>query len=177
MTLDAISSSIATMNSQSISRKVWRNPWYFIAFGFGSGLLPVMPGTYGTIVAVPLYLFLTSLGWTWYAVVTIVFTAFSMWLSGWVCDDLKVHDYPGVNIDEIVGYLVTMFLVPVGWMWMLAGFALFRLFDIWKPWPIGWVDKHVHGGFGIIFDDILAGALSWLVLQLAALGLGLSLLF
>ena len=59
--------------------------------------------------------------------------------------------------DEEAGYLLTMLSAPAGWVWIVAGFALFRLFDIWKPWPIGWLDRHVGGGFGIMLDDLAAG--------------------
>jgi phosphatidylglycerophosphatase A len=70
---------------------------------------------------------------------------------------LGVHDHPGIVWDEIVGYLVTMAFAPAGWLWVAAGFVLFRLFDIVKPWPIRWCDRKVHGGFGIMLDDLLAG--------------------
>jgi phosphatidylglycerophosphatase A len=76
-----------------------------------------------------------------------------------------VHDHPGIVWDEIVGYLVTMALAPAGWLWIVIGFVLFRLFDIVKPWPIRWLDKHVHGGFGIMLDDLLAGLFAAAVLQ------------
>ena len=72
-----------------------------------------------------------------------------------------MHDHSGIVWDEFVGFWITMFLIPVTWYWILLGFVLFRLFDILKPWPISWCDKHVHGGFGIMLDDVLAGVLAW----------------
>ncbi|MEE9551479.1 MAG: phosphatidylglycerophosphatase A, partial [Gammaproteobacteria bacterium] len=82
--------------------------------------------------------------------------------------DLKVHDHSAIVWDEIVGYLITMIAAPIGWLWILLGFMLFRLFDIWKPWPIGWVDRRVSGGFGIMLDDVIAGLYGLVILQIIA---------
>lgn len=155
------------MTKQLREHQVWKNPWHFIAFGFGSGLLPVMPGTYATLVAIPIFLVLQSFGWIIYAIAILVLTLFGIWLSDKVSKDIGIHDYPGMNFDEIVGYLVTMFLAPPTWFWVLIGFGLFRLFDILKPWPINWVDKNVKGGVGVILDDVIAGLLSFIVIQIA----------
>lgn len=155
------------MSKQLLEHKVWKNPWHFIAFGFGSGLLPVMPGTYATLVAIPIFLVLQSFGWIFYAIATLVITVFGMWLSEKVSKEIGIHDYPGMNFDEIVGYLVTMFLAPASLIWVIIGFCLFRLFDILKPWPINWVDKNVKGGVGVILDDVIAGLLSFIVIQIA----------
>jgi phosphatidylglycerophosphatase A len=81
---------------------------------------------------------------------------------------LGVHDHGGIVWDEFVGYWITMFMAPKGILWMLVGFVLFRLFDIVKPWPIRWLDRHVEGGFGIMLDDVLAGVFACVVLQLLA---------
>jgi len=77
---------------------------------------------------------------------------------------LGVHDHPGIVWDEFAGFLITMVAAPAGWPGIAAGFALFRLFDVWKPWPIGWVDRKVHGGLGIMLDDVLAGLMAAVVL-------------
>jgi phosphatidylglycerophosphatase A len=91
-------------------------------------------------------------------------------LGIWICQassrDLGVHDHPGIVWDEIVGYLITMATAPAGWLWVVLGFVLFRFFDILKPWPISWADKRVHGGLGIMLDDVLAAVYAWLVLHL-----------
>ena len=79
--------------------------------------------------------------------------------------DLGVHDHGGIVWDEFVGYWITMFLLPVRWEWVLGGFLLFRLLDIWKPWPIRWADRQVHGGLGIMLDDVLAGFVACAVLH------------
>ena len=90
---------------------------------------------------------------------------FGFWLCGKVADDLRVHDHEGIVWDEMVGMWITLWLVPEGWQWLLAGFLVFRFFDILKPWPIRWVDRHVHGGVGIMLDDVLAGVFAWLAMQ------------
>ena len=92
-----------------------------------------------------------------------------VWLCGATARALAVHDHPAIVWDEIVGYLVTMTAAPAGWVWVILGFAVFRLFDIVKPWPIRLADKRVPGGFGIMFDDVLAGLYALAVLQLAEL--------
>ncbi len=144
------------------------HPLHLLAFGFGSGLAPVAPGTFGTLVGLPLFWLLAPLPlWGYLAVVVVLFAA-GVWLCDQVSRDLGVHDHAGIVWDEIVGYLVVMSAMPRGeWEWMLAGFLLFRLFDIVKPWPIGWVDRRVSGGFGIMLDDLLAALYGVVLMQLA----------
>lgn len=144
-----------------------KNPVYFLAFGFGSGLSPVAPGTFGTLAAVPIYLALTYLVNVYvYLAIAILFGLLGFWLCGKTAKDLGVHDHPGIVWDEIVGFLITMFLVPLSWVWVVTGFVLFRLFDIVKPWPIRRIDQNVAGGVGIMLDDVLAGICAWIVLQI-----------
>jgi phosphatidylglycerophosphatase A len=149
---------------REINPLVLRNPRHWLAFGLGSGLARHAPGTFGTLVAIPLYLLLAQLPPAAYAVVVIAAFAAGVWLCDTVSRDLGVHDHGGIVWDEFVGYWITMFLAPLQWQWVLAGFALFRLFDIWKPWPIRWFDDNVRGGFGIMFDDVLAGVAAWAAL-------------
>jgi phosphatidylglycerophosphatase A len=144
---------------------IWRNPIHFLAFGFGSGAMPVAPGTFGTLVAVPIYWWLQPLSLLSYLVVVLAVTVVGIWLCHVTSRDLGVHDHAGIVWDEIAGYLITMIAAPPGWEWMLAGFVLFRFFDIIKPWPIGWVDRRVHGGLGIMLDDVLAALYAWAILQ------------
>lgn len=150
----------------ALSNQVWRSPAYFIAFGFGSGLSPVAPGTAGTLVAIPLYWLLSSYSWFVYGLLTFSAFILGVVVSDIVSRDLGEHDYKGIVWDEIVGYLLTMFMVPKGVFWVIAGFVLFRLFDIWKPEPIGWVDRQVQGGLGIMLDDGMAAIPAWCILQL-----------
>lgn len=145
---------------------VFRNPLYFIAFGFGSGLVPFAPGTFGTLLAIPFYLCLRSLSLPAYLLFVIAFIAFSSWLCDYISEQTKTHDHPGMCIDEFAGFFVTMINAPAGILWIILGFALFRLFDIWKPWPIRYLDEHLHGGFGMVFDDVVAGLFGFVIIQL-----------
>ena len=139
-----------------------------LAFGLGAGYSPVAPGTMGTLVAVPLYLLLQPLSLFEYLGVVLGISLLGIWICGEASKEMGVHDHPGIVWDEIAGYLVTMIAAPAGWPWVIAGFLLFRFFDILKPWPICAIDQKVHGGLGIMLDDLLAGLFSLLVLQGAA---------
>jgi phosphatidylglycerophosphatase A len=144
---------------------VLRKLAYFLAFGFGAGKAPVAPGTFGTLVGIAAYLLLQPLSALSYAVTVLALFALGVWLCQVTERDLKVHDHPGIVWDEIVGYLITMFMAPAGWAWIVAGFLLFRLFDIWKPFPIRQLERRIQGGFGNMLDDALAGLYSLAVLQ------------
>jgi len=146
------------------------NPVHFFALGFGSGLLPIAPGTWGTLVTIPIYWVLMTLetSLTVYLLVCLVMFIVGIGLCSRATVDAGVHDHRAIVWDEMVGYLVTMLLLPFEWMWIIAGFFVFRFFDVVKPWPISWVDRNVHGGFGIMVDDVLAGLASCAVLHLAA---------
>mgnify|MGYP005991688669 FL=1 len=150
----------------SLPKPNLKDPIHWLAFGLGSGMAPKAPGTFGTIAALPIYWFLLKdlNVWAFSAVLVIGF------VIGWYASyktskDLNVHDHGGIVIDEWIGMWLTLFLVPQGIEWLAWGFVLFRFFDILKPWPIKWFDQHVHGGFGIMIDDVLAGVMAWLCLQ------------
>lgn len=160
------------MNTAKHLHRVWQSPVYFVAFGFGSGLMPVAPGTWGTLAAIPVYLLMAGTSWYMYLFWMIAAFILGVYVCEKVSVDLGVHDHPGIVWDEVVGYLLTLFLVPVGVVWMVLGFILFRLFDIWKPWPIQLVDKQIKGGLGIMLDDVLAGLFAWFVLQCLVWGVG-----
>lgn len=145
------------MTAGDRSRPIWRDPLRLIAFGFGSGLSPFAPGTVGTVVGVAFYWAMRDLATIPYLAVVAAMFAVGVWLCGTVASRLGVHDHPGIVWDEIVGYLVTMCCAPNGVLWIGAGFVLFRLFDIWKPFPIRWLDRRVPGGLGVMVDDVLAG--------------------
>ncbi len=145
----------------------WSNPLHLLACGLGSGAAPKAPGTFGTIAVVPLYLLIQPLAAWHYLLIVLAMTLFGVWLCHRVTEDLGVHDHPRIVWDEWVGFLITMWLAPSGWIWLLAGFVLFRLFDIVKPWPIYLLDRRVPGGWGIMLDDILAGIFAFALIQLA----------
>ncbi len=159
---------------------VLRSPVHLLAFWFGSGLSPKAPGTAGTVAAVPLWLLLQPLNLSlpaYLALLAVLFVC-GCWICGESARQLGVHDYGGIVFDEVVGLLITCIpLLPalgwvsdVGpgrWWWLLAAFALFRLFDVWKPWPIAWIDRRVGGGIGIMVDDVLAAVYAALILAVA----------
>jgi len=149
----------------NIAKKVWTHPFYFIAFGFGSGLIPIAPGTWGTLAAIPIYILLANAPMSFYLIAVLIAFAVGIYICHHVSHDLGVHDYSGIVWDEIVGYLLTMFHAPFSLFWMSVGFLLFRVFDIWKPQPIRWFDRHVQGGLGIMLDDVLAAIPAWILLQ------------
>lgn len=142
------------------------NPAHLLSLGFGSGLSPKMPGTIGTVIGVGLYLLLPELDWKIFLGLIITSFITGVFLCGYTAKALNVHDHPGIVWDEIVGYFITMFMVPKTWIWILCGFVLFRLFDIWKPWPISLADKHLKGGLGIMLDDVIAGIFALILIQI-----------
>lgn len=145
----------------------WSNPIHLLAFGLGSGAAPKAPGTFGTIAAIPIYLLMQPLAPLHYLLVVVAMLLLGIWLCHRTAEDLGVHDHPGIVWDEWVGFLITMWLAPSGWIWLLTGFILFRFFDILKPWPINLLDRHVPGGWGIMLDDVLAGIYAFALIQLA----------
>ena len=138
---------------------------HWLALGLGSGLAPKAPGTFGTLAAVPLVVILSFFS-SW---VVIGFLLALSLLAVYVCqvvtNDIGVEDHGSIVIDEVVGFAITMWAVPLDFIDLCVGFALFRLFDIVKPWPIRWFDRNIHGGLGIMLDDIVAGVLACAVLH------------
>ncbi len=155
-----------------ISRISLSNPWHLLATGFGSGLSPVVPGTMGTLASIPFYLLLVQLPLAAYILVVIAASIVGIKICQITSDDMKVHDHGSIVWDEFAGFWITMIVVPLlnipvfDWKWIVAGFVLFRFFDMVKPWPIGWLDKRVHGGLGIMVDDLVAGVMSAICLVL-----------
>jgi phosphatidylglycerophosphatase A len=155
----------------SVPRSIWRDPVQFIAFGFGSGASPYMPGTVGTLAAVPFYLLLQPLSINTYLLTLMVLTLISFWLCHRAGKAVGETDHSGIVLDEFIGYFITMTAAPAGGVWLLLGFILFRFFDIYKPWPIHYIDNHMPGGIGVVLDDVVAGvfagvllyALTWVV--------------
>lgn len=150
-----------------LSPRLLRDPVHFLALGFGAGLAPMAPGTAGTVVGVLIDPLLRPLGLELRMLVVAVMAVAGIWICGASARRLGAHDHPAIVWDEIVGYLALMLLLPAGWAWALVGFAVFRLFDIWKPWPIRQLDHAVGGGLGIMLDDLAAAAWGALVIVAA----------
>ena len=138
----------------------------FIATGAGSGYLPVAPGTWGSAVGVLLWLAVSRLALPAYLAVLGALFLIGVFSAG-AAEKIVDRGDPGlVVIDEIVGQLIVLTAAPHHPVAVLAGFVLFRLFDILKPFPVGWIDRHLHGGLGIMLDDVAAALYALLVLQL-----------
>ena len=151
-----------------LSPSLLKNPIHALALGFGTGLSPKAPGTVGTLVGVAAFLIIDHfiVSDIVYLGITLLGFIAGIFICQYTAKALGVHDHPAIVWDEVIGYLVTMAFAPSGWLWVLIGFVLFRLFDIWKPWPIRLIDRSVHGGFGIMLDDVLAGIYAALSLAL-----------
>jgi phosphatidylglycerophosphatase A len=145
------------------------HPAGWIATALGAGLSPKAPGTMGSLVALlPWWFGLRGLPIEWYAAVLVIGFALGVWACGVAGQRLGVDDHGGLVWDEVVGMWITLIAAPTGWWWMLIGFALFRLFDIWKPWPVRLADRRVHGGLGVMLDDVIAGVYAYAALLILA---------
>lgn len=136
-----------------------------LALGLGTGLVPKAPGTWGSLLAVPLFLILHPYGHATFIAATAALFVAGVYLSGRTARALGVHDHSAIVIDEVAGMLVTWVAVAPGWLTIVAGFVLFRFFDIVKPWPIRRIDQSLTGGLGIMLDDLVAGLMAAAVLQ------------
>lgn len=152
--------------SRLSARQIVSDPTLFLAFGFGSGLSKFMPGTMGTLAAVPIYLAAVHVGQIGYWLLMFSICVIGIVICGHAAKKLEVHDFGGIVWDEIAGFLITMCGIAYSWQSLIAGFLLFRFFDIVKPWPIKWLDRHVSGGFGIMLDDVVAGIFAALILRI-----------
>lgn len=135
-----------------------------IATVLGAGLVPKVPGSCGTLMAVPLAYLLMGCGRPWLLGGLLVVTGVGTWAADRYCEATGKQDNQQIVIDEVAGYLLTMVAVPRSGLNLLLGFLLFRLFDIWKPGPVRLIDRRVHGGFGVMADDLAAGVLAGLCL-------------
>lgn len=144
------------MSNPDTRRKVLRDPVNFLAFGFGTGLAPVAPGTFGSLPGVLIAWLSLPLSLEWRILIGIVLVVAGIWICGESARRMGVHDHPGIVWDEIAGmYLVLLCVPPSIVLWAL-GFLLFRAFDILKPWPIRDLDHRLRGGTGIMLDDLAA---------------------
>jgi phosphatidylglycerophosphatase A len=133
-----------------------KDPIHFLALGFGTGLSPVAPGTFGTLLAVPLGFLLLRLPVGVAVAVVAIAVAAGIFITGESAKRLGIHDHSGIVWDEIAAFLGLVLLLPAGWPWIALGFLAFRAFDILKPWPIRDLDHRLAGGLGIMLDDLVA---------------------
>ncbi|QWT20385.1 phosphatidylglycerophosphatase A [Bacillus sp. NP157] len=149
-------------------RRLMVTPAGWIATGFGAGLAPRAQGTVGSLVALVPWLALHAMPvWAW-----LLLIAASFALGVWACNVagrlIGVDDHRSLVWDEFVGQWIALLPVLVfpGLAWVVLGFVLFRVFDVWKPWPIGWFDRRVKGGLGVMLDDVIAGLFAAIALHL-----------
>ena len=140
-----------------------RKPTHLLATWFGIGLLRPAPGTWGSLAGVLLWFFLPH-AHTWIWLILPLFIFLSWYICAEVNKDSDSDDHSSIVIDEVAGILVALAFVPHSALAYFGAFVLFRLFDIWKPWPISWVDKNIKGGFGILLDDLIAGFFAGVIL-------------
>jgi phosphatidylglycerophosphatase A len=164
--MNATGKDQAALEPLALKKLALGTPTGLLAFGFGSGLSPIAPGTMGTLVAIPFIFALKSLGTVGFWMALLLLFLLGIKLCDHVSHKLGEHDHSGIVWDEMVGYWLSVSLVPLQWQWLLAGFVLFRFFDIFKPWPIHLIDKKVSGGFGIMFDDLVAALFTLCLLAL-----------
>jgi phosphatidylglycerophosphatase A len=159
----------ADSSSDTTNAQPHRSIWFWIGVFGGSGLFPVAPGTVGTLASLFLWLPMMLLGVTWWqmGVVVILVTLIGTVAAEKTALILGKEDPKEVVIDEVAGQGIALLFCPLAWQWFVAAFILFRIFDVLKPWPVGWADKNLHGGVGIMADDVLAGLISLGLIQIA----------
>jgi phosphatidylglycerophosphatase A len=151
-------------------RALLSTPAGWLACGFGSGLAPIAQGTFGSLASLLPWLLLRELSLPIYLVVLSVGFGIGVWACNVAGRALGVDDHRSLVWDEFIGQwiaLLPLLVLPASWWWIIIGFALFRLFDVWKPWPIRWLDRRVKGGMGVMIDDVVAGIFAAIVLALA----------
>jgi phosphatidylglycerophosphatase A len=145
-----------------------KNPFVLLATGLGSGLAPAAPGTVGSLLALPIWWFLLAdLPLVYQLAFVVCITLFAMWVVERACRAAGVGDASAFVLDEYVGQWVALVAAPKTFIAVCCAFVLFRAFDIAKPWPVSWADRRLSGGLGVVLDDVLAGVLAAVVLQLS----------
>jgi len=163
---------MSTINTDLVLRPSWRfllrHPAHFVAFGFGVGLAPVAPGTWGTLLAVPLYwLIAPQLEATEFLLLLAALFGIGIWACNATGRAIGVPDHGGMVWDETVAFLLVLFFLPAELSWQAAGFLVFRLFDILKPPPIRYYERTFKNGFGVMLDDIVAAFYTLIVFAIA----------
>lgn len=152
-------------NAIRLSPSLLKDPVHLIALGFGSGLSPVAPGTFGTVLALPLAFLLVQLPAPLAWAIVLLATVLGIWITGESARRIGVHDHSGIVWDEIAAFSGLALTLPPGWHWFALGFVFFRIFDIAKPWPIRDLDHRLQGGVGIMLDDLVAAVFAAVVVR------------
>ncbi len=147
-------------------REVYNDPIHIIAFGFGAGLVKLAPGTAGSLVGMILSFLTIFLSFYMQLFVALILVFFGIWICGKSADKIGIKDFSGIVLDEIIGIYWVLILVPLEWNFWFISFFLFRIFDIWKPWPIRSLETIFTGGFGIVIDDLMAAFFTVLMIYL-----------
>ena len=153
----------STADRASVKAFALNGPAGFLACGFGSGLAPVAPGTFGTLAAVPLALLLSGVPELWRGLILLLAFVLGLYLAKAAEAQLGRADHGAVVWDEMVGFALAVFLLPPEWLTWIIALVCFRVLDILKPWPIGWLDRNLRGGWGVMMDDVVAGGLTLLI--------------
>ncbi len=153
----------AKIDNKELARTVIRHPVHWLAFGFGFGLAPFAPGTWGSLPGIAIWWLLPKDFGVQLVVIAAMLVA-GIWICGESARRIGVHDHGGIVWDEIVGMLLTLTVIPDDPVWVIAAFIAFRVADIWKPWPIRELDHRLHGGLGIMLDDVMAAVYAALIL-------------
>ena len=157
----------STISRAADPRFLFAHPAHLLALGFGTGLIPKAPGTFGTLVGFVLYWLLTRLPAQAFWPVLLLLFLLGIWICGVTGRALGAADHSGMVWDEIVAFALVLAFTPATLAWRVAALVLFPLFDIWKPYPIRYFDRTVKGGFGVMFDDLLAAGYAVAVLLIA----------
>jgi phosphatidylglycerophosphatase A len=139
---------------------VLRDPVHLLALGFGTGLAPVAPGTFGSMVGLVFGLAALQLGWWAGLGAAVLATIAGVWICGESARRLGVHDHPAIVWDEVAGMMIVLLAAPASWWGVVLAFVLFRVLDVWKPWPIRQIDHGMRGGLGIMLDDVMAALMA-----------------
>jgi phosphatidylglycerophosphatase A len=157
------------MAKMKLEKGLLAHPVHLLALGFGTGLSPWAPGTAGSLLALPFVWFLLDVSWPLRLGIVVVVALLGVWICGESARRIGVHDHPGIVFDEIAAMLALTLVLPQTWTALLAAFALFRFFDIFKPWPIRDLDHRLHGGLGIMLDDLMAALYTGICLKVLLL--------
>ena len=156
---------LGNQHNMNKTQSIWTNPVHFFASAFGAGAMPIAPGTFGTIMAIPLVLILAKFPHWLYALISALYIIAAIWACDKTAKDWGLEDPGATASDEVAGFLVTMFAIEPTLLSVSLAFVLFRILDIWKPFPIRWFDKNIHGGIGIVLDDVIAGLVTCVVVH------------